>query len=137
MELCYHFQEHGRPRLARLLHGVIGREIQADAVDAVTLVGGRGESLALEDVAEMAAAIGADDLGAGHAPGAVLVARDSAWDAVKVGRPAAARLELVVGLVQRRITAGAGVDTRVGEELVVLAREGRLGALLPEDAELL
>lgn len=91
----------------------------------------------LENVPEMAAAVGADNLGPRHAKGVVLVARHRAGDAVKVGRPATARLELVVGLVQRRITASAGVDTRVGEELVVLAREGRLGALLSEDAELL
>ena len=94
-------------------------------------------AFALEDVAEMAAAVGADDLGPRHAEGVVLMARHGAGDAVKVCWPATARLELVVGLVQRRLTAGAGVDTRVGEELVVLAREGRLGALLPEDAELL
>ncbi len=103
----------------------------------MALVGRRGVALALEDVAEMAAAVGADDLGAGHAKGAVLVAGDGAGDAVKVGRPAAAGLELVVGRVERRLTAGAGVDARLGEVLVGRSRVGRLRALFPQDLELL
>lgn len=116
---------------------VLWREAETDAVDAVPLVGGRVIALALEDVTEVAAAVGADDLGARHAKGPVLVARHGAGDAVVVGRPAATRAELVVGLVQGRLAPGAGVHARRGLVLVVLARAGGLGALLAEDAELL
>lgn len=137
MKLHYDFHGHGRPHLARLLHGVVGREVQADAVDAVALVGGRGEALALEDVAQVASAVGADDLGAGHAKGVVRMAGHGARDAVKVGGPAASRLELVRRLVQRRLAAGARVDARLRVELVILAGSGGLCALLPQDSELL
>ena len=115
---------------------ILRREVDAHAVDAVALVRGRGVALALEDVAQVPTAVGTDDLGAPHAKGAVGVAGDGPRDAVKVRRPAAARLELVVGRVQRRLAAGAGVDACVGEELVVLAGPRGLSALLTEDAEL-
>ena len=42
----------------------------------------------------------------------------------------------MICFIQRRIAAGACVDTGVGIVLVELARTGRLGALLAEDAEL-
>lgn len=100
-------------------------------------VGRGGIALALEDVAEVAAAVGADDLGPGHAEGAVLMAGHGAWDAVKISGPAAARLELVVGFVQRRAAAGTGIDTLVRVVLVVSAGARALCALLPEDPELL
>lgn len=115
---------------------VLGK-VEADAVDAVALVGRGGMALALEDVAEVAAAVAADNLGAGHAERAVLVARHGAGDAVVVGRPAAAGLELVVGLVEGRVAAGAGVDARLRAVFVVLARAGTLGTLFAQDAELL
>lgn len=116
---------------------VVRREGQADAVDAVPLVRGRRVALALEHVAKVAAAVGAYDLGPCHAEGAVLMPRHGPRDAVEVGRPAAARLELVRGLVQGRLARGAGVDALGRVVLVVLAREGRLGALFSQDAELL
>jgi len=103
----------------------------------VPLVGRRRVPFALEDVAQVAAAVGAHDLGARHAQGAVFVAGHGAWDAIEVGRPAAARLELVVGLVERGVAPGTVVDALVGEVLVVLSREGALGAFLPEHPELL
>lgn len=64
------------------------------------------------------------------------MAHDGARDAVEVGGPAAAALELVVRLVQRRVAAGARVDARVRVVLVVGAAAGRLRALFAEDAEL-
>lgn len=124
--------------LCRLLDGlVLGRKAQADAVDAVTLVSGRVVALALEHMSEMATAAGAHDLGACHAKGAVLVADDGAGDAVKVGGPPAPGAELVAGLVQRRVAAGAAVDALLGVMLVVGARARGLGALFTEDTELL
>ena len=61
----------------------------------------------------------------------------SAWDTVKVRRPPASRLEFVIGLVQWCLTACACVDALLGIVLVELSRARWLGALLPEDAELL
>lgn len=101
------------------------------------LVRGRREPLAFEDMTKMAAAVGAHDLGAGHAEAAVLVAGHGAGDAVEVGWPAAARRELVRGLVEGSVAPRARVDALAGVVLVELARAGRLGALLAEDPELL
>lgn len=103
----------------------------------MALVGRRVEALALEDVAQVAAAVGARDLDALHEQAVVLEALDGARDAVKVGRPAAAALELVRRLVQGRVAPGARVHARRRRVLVELARAGRLGALLAEDPELL
>lgn len=96
-----------------------------------------GEPLALEDVAQVAAAVGADDLDALHEHAVVLEALDGPRDAVEVGRPAAAAAELVRRLVQGRVAPGARVHARRGGVLVELAGPGGLGALLAEDPELL
>lgn len=62
---------------------------------------------------------------------------DGAGDAVKIRRPAAARLELVVGGVERRVAACAGVNAFVGVMLVKLSATRRLSSLFSEDTELL
>lgn len=92
---------------------VLGSEIQTDAVDTVPLIGRGRITFALEDVAEVASAVGADDLGPRHAEGAVFVPGDGAGDAVEVGRPATPGLELVVCLVQRRVAARTSIDASV------------------------
>lgn len=56
----------------------------------MTLVGRGWVALALEDVTKMAATVGADNLSALHAEGAVGVSCDSARNSVEEGRPAAA-----------------------------------------------
>jgi hypothetical protein len=89
---------------------VIGRKAQADAVDAVPLISGSCEAFALENMAEVAATVRAHDFGAGHAESLVLVASYGSGDAVEVGRPAAAGLELVGRLVKWSVAGGAGVD---------------------------
>jgi hypothetical protein len=103
----------------------------------VTLVSRGRVSLALEDVTEMATTVGADNLSALHTESAVSVSGYSTRDSVEESRPAAARLELVVGLVKRSLAASTGVDTLRGHVLVKVAAVGRLGALVTEDAELL
>jgi hypothetical protein len=115
---------------------ILGRKLDADTVDTVALISRRRIALTLEDVAQVAAAVGAHNLGALHAQRVVDVALDGAGQAVKIGRPAAARLELVRCLVERRLAAGAAVDALVGKVLVVLAGKGTLGALFAEDTEL-
>lgn len=101
------------------------------------LIRRRRVPLPLEHMPQMAPAVAAHDLSAGHAEGAVGVADDGAGDAVEVGGPAAAGLELVGGAVERGGAGGAGVGAGGGGVLVVGAGEGGLGALFAEDAELL
>jgi len=125
------------PPLVLLYDLIVLVKLEANAIHAMPLVCRRRVPFALEDMAEVAPAVGAHNLGAQHAMRAVLVPLHGARDAVEVGRPAAARLELVRGLVERRVTAGARVDAFLSEVLVVLAREGRLRTLLSQDAELL
>lgn len=104
---------------------------------AMTLVSRSRIALSLEDVTKMTTTVGADNLGTLHAKGTVGVSGYSTRDGVEEGRPAAARLELVVGLVKRSFAASAGVDTLGGHVLVKVATVGCLGALFAEDAELL
>lgn len=101
------------------------------------LVGGGRVAFALEDVPEMSTAVGADDLDPSHSQRSILMSGHGAGDAVKVGRPPAARGELVVRLVQRGVAAGTGVDSRLGRVLVELAAAGPLCTLFTQDAELL
>lgn len=89
-----------------------------------------GKPLALEDVAQVPAAVGAGDLDALHEQAVVLVAHHGAGDAVKVGGPAAAAGELVRGLVQGCVAPCAGVDALGGVVLVICARAGCFGAFL-------
>ena len=101
------------------------------------LIRRRREALPLKDVTQVAAAVGAHNLGAAHPQRAVLVAGHGSGDAVKVGGPAAARLELLLRLVQGRGASGARVDTFLWVVLVELAGAGGFGSLFTEDAELL
>ena len=101
------------------------------------LVGGSGISLALEDMAEVTAAVGADDLGSRHAMAAVYVSGDGAGDAVEVSGPPAARLKFVVRRVEWRIATGAGINALARLVLVKLPSSRGLSSLLPEDTELL
>lgn len=100
------------------------------------LVRRRVIALPLEHMAQMPPAVGAHDLGAHHAVGAVLVPRHRAGDAVEVGRPAAPGRELVPRRVQRRVAPRARVHPGAGRVLVVGAAAGGFGALFAEDAEL-
>jgi hypothetical protein len=101
------------------------------------LVLGVSKALALEDVPKMSAAVVAHNLRPHHAHCAIGPLAHSARHSVPEGGPAAARVEFVVRLVERRLAAAARVDTGVGVVLVEGAGPGRLGALLAEDAELL
>ena len=84
----------------------------------------------------MASTVVAHNLGPHHSQARVRSLAHSIWESVPKGRPAAPGVKLVICFIQRRIAAGACVDTGVGIVLVELARTGRLGALLAEDAEL-
>lgn len=111
-------------------------EFQADAVDTMPLVGRRGVTLSLEDMAQVPSAIRTHNLGALHAKGRVRMSGYGAGNTVEIRGPAASRLELVVRRVQRCVAAGAGVDTGGWRVFIVFARERRFCALFPENPEL-
>ena len=102
----------------------------------MALVCWRRESLALEDMAEMAAAVGANDLGPRHAQSVIHVLRHCPWKAVEISRPPAAGLELVARLIQGRAAAGTGVDALAGVVLIILSRAGRFSPFFPQNTEL-
>ena len=111
---------------------LVGLEAQRDRVDAVALVGRGVVALALEDVPEVRAAVGAADLDALHAEGAVLDVLDRVAGQRGVERrPPAVRLELRVAAEELGAAGAAGVDA-LGLGVGVLAAEGRLGAGLAQ-----
>ncbi len=88
-------------------------------------------------MAEVAAARGADDLGAGHPVARV----DTRLDRVELGgldeaRPAGARVELRIRAEELRPAPGTAVDPGL-LGVGVRAREGPLGRLLPKHGVLL
>src|SRR5206468_4293566 len=91
----------------------------------------RRQALAVEDVAQVAAARLAQDLDAAAVGVAVLL--DGAGDLVVEAGPAAAGLELVGGAVQGRVAAAADVGPG-GLVRGVLAGERALGPLAQDDA---
>lgn len=93
-------------------------------------------AFALENMSQMAAAVGAHNLGARHAKGAVCMSRHCARDRVEVGWPAAAGFELMRGLVERSSAGGARVDAGRWHVFIVGARVGGFGALFAKNAEL-
>jgi hypothetical protein len=63
-------------------------------------------------MAEMASTVAAGNLGALHTKGVIHMSLYSTGNRVKVGWPATARLEFVIGLVQRRVATGAVIYAR-------------------------
>ena len=103
----------------------------------MALIRRRGKALALKHMPKMPATVGADDLGALHAEGAVDAALDGAGHGVEEGRPPAPGLELRRGRVQRRRARRARVRPRRRVVLVVGARVRRFRARGPQHPELL
>lgn len=112
-------------------------KLEADTVDAVPLVGRGGVAFPLEDVTQMTTAVATDDLGPFHAETAVGVPGHGTGDAVKVGRPPATGLELVVGLVKGCVASGASVDTGGRHVFVVFSGKRCFGTLFAYDTELI
>lgn len=109
---------------------------QTNAVDTVALVRWRWESLAFKNMSKMASAVITDNFGPLHSKCVVDMSLNSTGDRIKVGRPATARLELVVGLVERCVAAGAVIDTLSGVVGVIFTSTSRLSALFTENPEL-
>src|SRR5581483_4976483 len=124
------FPDHARStrlRSRRMKH-------QRETVHAIAQAGRLGA--VIEDVAEMAAAAAAVDLGSEHAEGAILGLADRILERLVEARPASAALEFGVGGEQRQVAAGAGKDA-LAMLLQKRARPRPLGALLAQDLVLL
>lgn len=79
---------------------------------------GISKPLPLEDVPQMPAAVVAHNLGPHHAQTGIGPLSNSVREGVPEGGPPAPRVELVVGLVERRFASSARIDTSVGVVLV-------------------
>lgn len=102
----------------------------------MSLVRRRGISFSFEHMAQVPTAITAYDLYPFHAECAICVSRHSSWNRIEEGGPSTARLELVVGLVERGVASSAGICTFVWVVLVVFAGEWCFCAFLSKDAKL-
>ena len=111
-------------------------EFQADRVDAVSLVGGSLVAFALEYVSQVSTALCAHDLDSTHAVSVVFVRGDGSRETLEESGPAAAGVELGIGLVEWCVTSGTVVDARI-VEVIVLSRTWSFGALLSQDLKLL
>jgi hypothetical protein len=125
-----------RDRLLSLRLGISLVELDAHRVHTVPLIRRCWVSLALEYMSQVTSAVAANDLCPLHAESAVGVSGYGARHGVKEGRPSAAGLELVLGSVDGRIAAGAGICAGGRGVLVIFTGEGCFGAFLTEDAEL-
>lgn len=101
------------------------------------LICGRIIAFALKHMAQVTTTIRAYDLCALHAQSVIGMACYRSWDVIEVCWPPAARLELLLRRIQRRVAGGAGIDASVRHVLVKLAGIGSFGTLLSEDSELL
>src|SRR3954469_8603068 len=110
--------------------GLFGFELQRRGIDAVAQA--RRPRAVGEDMTEMAAALGAQHLGADHAVTDVPLLIDMALGGgLGEARPAAAGIELRVGLEQHIAAAGAGIGTGA-VVVLIFAGEGTLGRLLAQ-----
>src|SRR6516164_4800339 len=83
-------------------------------------------------MAEMAAAFGAQHLGADHAVARIRLLVDMALERrLGEARPAAAGIELGIGLEQHVAAAGANIGAGAAL-MLILAREGTFGRLLAQ-----
>src|SRR5690606_6506040 len=89
----------------------------------------------VEDVAQMRAAGGANGLDPAHAVGVVRDLAHGSRNGLVEARPARPRIELRVRAEERAVASGASIRAVLGGR--ELARERRLGALLPEHGVLL
>ena len=99
------------PGMTRRRSSSLRLQLQRGRVDAVAQAGRAGA--VVEDVAEMAVALRAQHLGADHAVAGIAFLVDMALDrGLGEARPAAAGIELGVGLEQRLAAAGADIGAR-------------------------
>lgn len=119
-----------------LLSFVLRRKLHTDAVDTVSLIRRRTETLSFEDMTKVSTTVGAHNFGSFHSEAAIHMSCHCTRNVIEVRRPSAARLELVVCRVERGITAGTGIDSGLWHVLVKLSCIGRLSSLLAQNAKL-
>lgn len=112
-------------------------EPQTHAIHTVSLIRRRRKPLALKDMTQMTSAVTAHDFRAFHPKRSISVSRHRTGNRIEVGGPTTAGFELMRRLVQRRITAGAAVDTLGGIVRIIFAGARTFGALFTENSELL
>lgn len=115
---------------------LIFSKVDADTVHAMSFVRGRCVSFSFEHMAQVSSTVAAYNLCPFHAESAIRMPGHCSWDCIEEGGPSAARLELVVGLVERSGAAGAAVDAGSWGVLIVFAGKWCFSALLAKDAEL-
>ena len=92
--------------------------------------------LPLEHMTQMASTVCTHNLRPLHPERLIRMSRHGTRDRIVEGRPSAAGLEFLLGGVEGRGTAGAGVGPRGRGVFVVFACVGGFGAFFAEDAEL-
>jgi len=102
----------------------------------MSLIRRRRIALALENMSQMPPTIRANNLRPRHSKSLIRMSCDRAWNAVEERRPAAARLEFVVGFVEGRVASDTVVGSLCGEVFVVFAGEGGFGSFFADHAEL-
>lgn len=109
---------------------------QTNTIHTVTLIGRGRIPFTLEDMAKVASTVAAGDLRALHTKGVIHMSFHSTRNRVKIGRPTTARLELVVGLVQRCVATGAVIYTLRRVVGIIFTSARALCFLFAEDPEL-
>src|SRR5690554_6078753 len=104
-------------------------KVHGDGVDAMTYILAR-QHLALEHMAQMSAAVGAEDFGT--AAIRIDLAANGTFDFIIEAGPAAVGGKFVLGAVQRRATLLANIHPGL-EVFVVAAGKGALGPLVEDD----
>lgn len=103
----------------------------------MSLIRGSRVSLAFKDMAKMATTVATNNLGALHAKCVIHMALHGPGNRVKIGRPATARLEFVIGRVERGVASSTGIYALGRVMGVIFSCTGAFSALLSEYTKLL
>jgi hypothetical protein len=112
---------------------VFRAKVDADTVHTMPLILWISKPLALENVPQMSAAVIAHNL----RPHAIRLLSNRARHSVPESGPAAARVKLVVCLVERRVAARTAVHAGGRVVLIKFAGSGVFSAFLAQDTKLL
>lgn len=98
-----------KPLRLRLLISL--RKPQTNTIHTMPLIRRRRIPLSLEHMPQMPPTVTTHNLRPLHPKRTIREPLHSTWNRIKVCRPSAAGLKLVVGFVEGRVAAGAGIDT--------------------------
>lgn len=100
------------------------------------LIRRRRVSLSLKHMAQMPSTIATHNLSPFHTKCPICMSRNRSGHGIKICRPATARFEFGVCLVERRIAGSAIVDACGGVVRIEFTGAGGFGAFLTDDSEL-